>query len=238
MFRKEHTQTIYRWRTQQSLYLYIANALGKAENLHPDFELPKAYTVPAKKVYFPEGVLVPNENIRELAKKLKQIANTGDEVKAAEFYETVVSFPEVLSVIDLFLEEISNYALPIEPHLFSFAHDMAFCTAHVNSTKFGIAILGLCQNRIVCNKLHTLALYEKLTVYCAIALLNLSTDPEDELFEIAKKVNGWGKIKLVSRLAVISKRKDIKKWLITDGYKNNIDYSYLACTCCLIWRAP
>ncbi|WP_297334193.1 hypothetical protein [Flavobacterium sp.] len=231
LFRREQPQIIYRWRTQQSLYLYIFGALDESGKLPADFELPQLYTGPGTKVYFPEGALIPSEKIRELAKQLKHIANTGNEAAAAGFYETVVSLPDVLDVIDLFLEEISNYALPIEPHLFSFAHDMAFCTGHINSSKFGIAILGLCQNRVVSDKLKIMAVYEKLTVYSTIALLNLSANPQDDLFDIAGKLHGWGKIKLVSRLAVICKKDSIKEWLIAEGYKNTVDNSYIACTC-------
>lgn len=233
MFRKEQPQTIYRWRTRQSLHLYIADALDSSGKLPVDFELPELYISTVTSVYFLEGAVVPPEKIRELAKQLKKIASTGDEATAAAFFQGVVALPDVLNVIDVFLEEISNYALPIEPYLFSFAHDMAFCTAHINSAKFGIAVLGLCQNRIVSDKLKVMAVYEELTVYSTIALLNLSANPEDDLFDIAGKLHGWGKIKLVSRLAVVCKRDKIKDWLIAEGYKNTVDNGYLACTCAL-----
>ena len=230
------------WRTKHSLYRHIVANVDNTGKLPDKYILPDNITIALNEkkkkkasihdVVFEfgqeESVL---EEVRELAKKLQHISITGDKKTAVEFYNAITEYDDVIDLIDPFLEEISNYSLLIEPHLFAFANDMALNTGHKNSVKFGIAILGLCQNQVVIEQLKILGLNEEFTLYVVIALLNLHENPEDDLFELGKKLKGWGKIQLVDRLARIGKTEALKEWLITDGYKNNIHYQHLACTC-------
>ncbi|AXG75041.1 hypothetical protein DVK85_12705 [Flavobacterium arcticum] len=232
------------WRTKHSLYRDIINNINDTGKLPNGYVLPNniKITLNEKKhkkasiydVVFEFGQEEPVlEEIRELAKKLQEIALIGDKETAVSFYAAITKYDDVINLIDPFLEEISNYSLIIEPHLFAFANDMALNTGHQNSVKFGIAILGLCQNQVVIEKLKLLGLHEEFTLYVVIALLNLIENPEEDLFELGKQVNGWGKIQLVDRLARISESDEVKEWLITDGYKNNIHNQYLASTCAI-----
>ncbi len=230
------------WRTKHSHYRHIVANVDDTGKLPDKYELPDdikiAINEKKKKkasiydVVFEFGQEEPIlEEIRELAKKLQHISITGDKKAAVEFYNDVTKYDDVIDLIDPFLEEISNYSLIIEPHLFAFANDMALNTGHKNSVKFGIAILGLCQNQVVIEQLKVLGLHEEFTLYVVIALLNLRENPENDLFELGKQLKGWGKIQLVDRLARIGKTEALKEWLITDGYKNDIHYQHLACTC-------
>ena len=76
-----------------------------------------------------------------------------------------------------------------------------------------------------------MGLHDEFTVYSTIAIANLSDNVENDLWELAQKVDGWGKIQLVDRLARPELKQPIKDWLIYEGYKNNIMYEYLAYTC-------
>lgn len=53
----------------------------------------------------------------------------------------------------------------------------------------------------------------------------------NDLWELAKRVQGWGKIQIVDRLSEMELNDEIKDWLVLEGYKNNIMYEYLALTC-------
>ena len=81
--------------------------------------------------------------------------------------------------------------------------------------------------------LKILGLHDEFTVYSTIAIAQLSDNPVLDLWHLAEKVDGWGKIQLVERLAVMDIDQPIKDWLIREGYKNSIMYEYLAYTCAL-----
>ena len=57
-----------------------------------------------------------------------------------------------------------------------------------------------------------------------------SDEPDVVLWELAKTVDGWGRIHIVERLAE-TERPEIKDWLLREGYRNSIMYEYLAYTC-------
>ncbi|GGB73527.1 hypothetical protein GCM10007424_11790 [Flavobacterium suaedae] len=227
------------WKTKHSIYRAIVNHIEEnGDNCHVSSvslcnKNKKAETTPG----FSDALSEPCYNkpsvdeARELALKVKKIAETGSKATENSFYDYIVKHKDIVSLIDPFLEEISNNALAIEPHLFGFANDLAFNSNNKNAVKLGIAILGLCQNQVIIEKLKILGRHDEFTVYVVIALLSLCEDPEDELFELGQHVNGWGKIQLVDRLARISSKEVVRKWLITEGFKNSVNNQYLACTC-------
>lgn len=169
--------------------------------------------------------------IAELTKHLKIIAHSGDKISEQEFYRIVKENEGVIGIIDQFLQSVIDSKLPTNPHLFNFAQDLATKTDNRNAVKYGIAILGLCNNRSVLDNIKTLGLHDEFTVYSTVAIMHLSVNVEQDLWELAQKVNGWGRIQLVDRLARLELNDLIKDWLIFEGYKNNIMYEYLAYTC-------
>jgi hypothetical protein len=70
----------------------------------------------------------------------------------------------------------------------------------------------------------------RVHAFCAVALSNLSNDPEPSLWRLARNVNGWGRIHVVERLAQ-TENPEIKNWLLREGYRNSVMYEYLAYTC-------
>jgi hypothetical protein len=168
---------------------------------------------------------------QELYKHLKRVAKNGDKISEQEFYRLVTENEGVIAIIDNFLQLASDDGLPVEPYLFQFSKDLATQAPKRNAVKFGIALLGMCHNKSVLNDLQILGLHDEFTVYATIAIANLAEDPANALWELAQKVDGWGKIQLVDRLANMELNDPIKDWLVLEGYKNNIMYEYLAYTC-------
>lgn len=89
----------------------------------------------------------------------------------------------------------------------------------------------MCQNKEPIDDIKILGLHNEFTVFSTVALSNLSDNLVNDLWELAKQVDGWGKIQLVDRLAEMELNSEIKDWLVLEGYKNNIMYEYLALTC-------
>src|SRR5207248_2725531 len=77
---------------------------------------------------------------------------------------------------------------------------------------------------------RTLGRHEEFTLFCAVGLANACDDGETQLWELAKHVDGWGRIHLVERLSK-TENPEIKDWLLREGYKNSVMYEYLAYPC-------
>ena len=68
------------------------------------------------------------------------------------------------------------------------------------TAKFGILLLELSGEDSDRPVLETLALHDEFTLYAALALCKLSSDPENVLWQLAQKVHGWGRVQVVERL--------------------------------------
>jgi hypothetical protein len=241
IFDKKESIEIKEWRTDNSILKFLYSNLDEKGHLSE-----KAHDLPDEKkddnkIRFAPGLMDAmfgaddsddsKMRITELTKHIKKVASKGDKISEQEFYRLFTENEGVIGIIDDFLQEVVTNALSIEPYLFKYANDLATKTDNRNAVKFGIAILGLCQNKSVLNDIKILGLHDEFTVYATIAIVNLSDNVENDLWDLAKKVDGWGKIQLVDRLAKPELSEPIKDWLIYEGYKNNIMYEYLAFTC-------
>ena len=241
IFGSSKQDELIEWRTDNSIFKFLSNNIaddGKLEDIIND--LTDEVKEDNKLRYAPGlmdamfGADDSNESkkkVKKLVRLLKNIANNGDRNSKQEFYLLITEDENVIGIIDDFLQVIVKDSLPIDPFLFEFARDLAIKTDKRNAVKFGIAILGLCQNKTVLKDLKILGLHDEFTVYSSIAIANLSENAISDLWNLAKKVDGWGKIQLVDRLVQRELNQQIKDWLILEGYKNNIMYEYLAFSC-------
>ena len=101
------------------------------------------------------------------------------------------------------------------------------------AVKLAIALLGVSGEEQDQRVLHTLGLHDEFTLYSAVALTNLLESPADALFRLSRRVDGWGRIQGVERLAEVVEEGDaeIRDWLVREGFKNSVMYEYLAYTC-------
>ena len=229
------------WRTDNSIFNFLASNVDRNGKLKDTaYDLPDEIKDDEKIGFAPgmmDAVFGPDESddskkvIGEMADHLKKIANKGSENSKREFYRLITENESAIGIIDKFFQTIIKDALPTQPFLFNFAKDLATKTNKRNAVKFGIAILGLCQNKSVLADLKILGLHDEFTVYVTYATINLSENPVPDLWYLAQKIDGWGKIQLVRRLSNMELNQKIKDWLILDGYKNNIMYEELAFTC-------
>jgi hypothetical protein len=113
-------------------------------------------------------------------------------------------------------------------------HDLAIWLASKapdrEPVKVALAFLGVLQGSDDRETILTLARHEEFTLYASVAITNREENPDRTLWEIAKNVDGWGRIQAVERLAGTTD-PEIKDWLLREGYKNAVMYEYLAYTC-------
>jgi hypothetical protein len=103
-------------------------------------------------------------------------------------------------------------------------------SADREGTKFGILLLELSGDDSDRPVLETLALHDEFTLYAALALCKLSSEPESVLWNLAQKVHGWGRVQVVERLDG-TQNLAIRSWMLRDGFRNDIMDEYLAGIC-------
>ncbi len=88
--------------------------------------------------------------------------------------------------------------------------------------KFAIALLGRYGSAADADLLMTLGLHEDFTLPCALALCELlGPEPsQTAMWNLARRVRGWGRIHVVRKLASTG-CPQIQQWLLRDGFRNS-----------------
>lgn len=99
------------------------------------------------------------------------------------------------------------------------------------AVKAGVAMLALLDlDADELGLLRLLGSHDEFTLYAVVALAAQSEEPEQELWSVARRVTGWGRIHAVQRLADTEDPR-IKDWMLREGFRNDVLDRYLALTC-------
>lgn len=172
-------------------------------------------------------------NAQDAAKKviglLKAALKTPTDDRVAKLY-TALKDGSAIDCVDPLLEQIVNDGNVNADRLHDVAIWLATKAADREPVKMALAFLGVLQGYDDREVILPLARHEEFTLYASVAIMNQVKDPERTLWEIAKHVDGWGRIQTVERLAETTD-PEIRAWLLRDGYKNSVMCEYLAYTC-------
>lgn len=144
-------------------------------------------------------------------------------------YQHIVN-ESIVSMIDAVIASLLDEQKLNHERLYELAYSFMTETPDRETVKFGIAILGLYQVAENTPLFQTLGRHDEFTLYCAVALGNTADKTDLALWELARNVDGWGRIHVVERLAE-TENSEIKNWLLREGYRNSVLYEYLAFTC-------
>ncbi|WP_068053051.1 hypothetical protein [Nocardia xishanensis] len=96
-----------------------------------------------------------------------------------------------------------------------------------NAVALGIVMLGVTGDERDRELLLTVGSLGDLTLYAVVALANSQPDRHHAVYELARRVDGWGRIHAVERLARTND-PEIKAWLLRTGFRNGVMNEYLA----------
>ncbi|MHB9305343.1 hypothetical protein ACW0S0_10815 [Fusobacterium polymorphum] len=123
-------------------------------------------------------------------------------------------------------------------NLYEFATLQLTTSKNIELIKFCLSVLTLMNietDKDTIEKVKTLALSDEFTLYCldilvyCLDILVQLEDLNEEIFEIAKKVKGWGRIYIIEYLQATN--NEIKEWILEEGCHNYIIPAYTAYTC-------
>ena len=123
-------------------------------------------------------------------------------------------------------------------NLYKFATLQLTTSKNIELIKFCLSVLTLMNietDKDTIEKVKTLALSDEFTLYCldilvyCLDILVQLEDLNEEIFEIAKKVKGWGRIYIIEYLQATN--NEIKEWILEEGCHNDVLPAYTAYTC-------
>lgn len=225
----------------ESLFDYISAAVVNGK-LPEDFSLPKPVDGDDE-IVFADGAMdgigiyhmYPQEmevNDYALMTKAIQAANKHNFDKADKLFAQLAETSRAISVID----KLQSYVHENKKHfkagnLYEYALWLMLCSSNRECVKYGLALLEVFKtdnNESVKNDIRTIGLSDEFTLF---AVLNMRRweDGNNEIFELAKKVHGWGRIHAIEKLEPAT--DDIKRWLLTEAVNNDVMPAYSALSC-------
>lgn len=227
----------------ESIYSRIEKVIKDKGYVPYDFVLePKKQT--EDKITFAPGALEgiighhcagngENDDAKRIAEFIKNHSNQ-EPIQTVRDYEKKWMEQETAVVRDMLLREILNHTDTYDANnIGEVAYAMMTEGRYVETVKMGLTLMALfnmSENEDIKEKLLTLGKCEDFTEY---VLMNISdwTDEEKNkvYFIFAQTLDGWGKINAVECLQ--ANTEEIKEWILCEGCKNSILYSYLGLEC-------
>jgi hypothetical protein len=147
---------------------------------------------------------------------LEHVVRHPRDPRAFQRFQTDLLTSNELGFIDPLIERVQQAGLP-RAQLRKIALRLATRSNRRTPVKVGIVLLGMCASEIDRDVLLMLGRHEEFTMYVGAALARAFPDPETSLWQLAKVVDGWGRVALVRQLAG-SDRSDVKAWVVRQGF--------------------
>ena len=218
-----------------SIYELIKNSIQANGELPEDFKLPPKdpngvpWADGALDGVFMYHTVGKEEDIEALKKIVFQISEGKFEEAQTNLDKLDFSMiSRANSLLDWIIQEQKQINLN---NLYEFASLQLTTTKNIEVVKFCLSVLTILNvetDKDTIEKVKVLALSDEFTLYCLIIFVKLE-DSNEEIFEIAKKVKGWGRIYSIEYLQATNNK--IKEWILEEGCHNNILPAYTAYTC-------
>lgn len=222
-----------------ALFEIIVNSLVDGK-LPRDFSLP---SIDDGKIKWADGAMdgvtlyhmgtsAADENELVLMEQAVRATAEGNLEKSIELFTELGKLKSALSLIDNLQQFIIEHQNELT------ARNVLVTSAKIvrqsedrECVKYGLAMLELFNiGKIeeLISMVTTIGLSDEFTLFALFILLKLE-DGNERIFELAKKVHGWGRIHAIERLEPST--DEIKNWILMEGVHNDILPAYSALTC-------
>ncbi len=227
-----------------SLFEYISSAVI-------DGELPEDFTLPVlseddSQIVWADGALdgvgiyhmgfseISDESYALMADAV-QAADRKDFNKADElFIRLGEKGASAISLIDPLQSYIMDHQEELTAgNIYEYGFHALVDSSDKECVKYGLSLLELFDtdsHKELKEIIRTIGLSDEFSIFAIFVMLRWE-DGNNEVWQLAKKIHGWGRIHAVERLEPAS--VEIKRWLLLEGVHNRIMPAYSALTC---WR--
>lgn len=228
---------------KKPIFEIIADRLRQTEfkdddiiTLGKDFSLPSdekglRYVDGAKDgicAYHMGAAEITKKDIEEINKVIT-LANTGDYDQADSVLEKLCERIRVVNFIDELQDCILDRKDEIEDKFYVYSLHLMNQSANIECVKVGMMIQELfTQSDEVKGMVRTLGLSDEFTLYSVFIMRNWENG-NTEIMNIAKSVNGWGKVHAVHYIEPDT--EEIRQWLLTDAVSNDVMPAYSGWDC-------
>ncbi len=209
---------------------------GHIKNNIKDGRLPENFTLPEncekEGVKFAcgamDGIMMyhfggqADDNVHDIIKAL-----SGENIESA--VKEALGTKQVLFLCDALQREITKEKKFSANELCKIALDLIKSSDSAEVIKTGFTLLELIDTEAVTEVreiLRTFGLCDEFTLWCCYILRHYK-DGNGEIFRLAQKVNGWGKVFAVKEF-LEPETPEIRRWLLCHGCENDILGSYTA----------
>lgn len=228
---------------KKAILEYIKESLEDGE-LPEDFSLPKE---DEGGLVFAEGAMdgiylyhmLPQELTKENYDVLSEAVNCVGkrEFKAADvMFGRLSKSHRAIEVRDAICNYIWDNRENLKAgNLYEYSIAAIALSSDVEHIKIALIILGMLNtnNEELKEDIRTLALSDEFTWYC-MRIMDKWPKGNADIFEVAKRVHGWGRIHAVEVLRpLIPQSDEIREWMLKEGINNNVMPFYSALT---VWR--
>ncbi len=220
----------------KSLYEYIRENLADGE-LPPGFSLPREKS--KNQITFADGAqdgiavyhmgsAEVTEESMEILEELFRAVSEGEFEEGRQKLEEFAKKNTPLGTIDEFQGYITENTDWIDAErLYRFA-SKCLMSSRADIVKYGMEMLEVFSepDEEMKEKIRTLGLCDEFTLFALFHMRGWS-DANEEIFSVARRVHGWGRIHAVEQLE--PETEEIRKWLLEEGISNGVipDYSAL-----------
>ena len=225
---------------QQSIFEYIMSHVVDGE-LPEDFSL-DGYDDDEQPIRFADGawdgiciyhVAPPTypDGFQQTLVQVLETACAGDFETADQMLLELTGEHRAVFLIDEFQSAVVDNAEGLDSQVLG-DYMVHLVTTSVDKElfKLGLALLELYDEPGPDMKelVRTIGLSDEFTIFC---LWNMRhwTNGNDELFSLARKVHGWGRVHAVEQLEPTT--EEIRDWLLYEGIDNQVMPEYSALTC-------
>ncbi len=137
---------------------------------------------------------------------------------------------QVIDFVDPFMVGLVKDRQPDPSLVYELARSLAVESPDREPVKLGVALLGVFQGFAQQSMFKTLGRHDEFTLFCVVALKSTLEKPDEDIWELARNVTGWGRVAAVERLAG-TEHAQIREWMLREGFRNTVMNEYLAFTC-------
>ena len=231
--------------SDNSLFDSVANSViqdGSGGDIHlpKDFKLPE---LPDEKLAkfadgAIDGIYIYHTEHQPISKEAKDImvkamkaVGKGSRDEAKKLFEELGQKARAISIIDDLQKYILEHKESVSADsIVKFALYLLYNSSDRESVKFALSMLELVHidDESLKDAVRLLGLSDEFTIF-AIFIVQQWENANEEIFRLARKTRGWGRIHAVERL--IPDTPEIRNWLLHEGIDNHILPSYSALNC-------
>ena len=170
------------------------------------------------------------ESTKEMARALN-VAASGNYPEANELFHEWTKEHRAIKYIDDLQKYVIDHASKLDAgKMYNTALSLILHSEYIESVKIGMELLELFSNPSDNLKeiIRRIGLYDEFTIF-SVWNMQKWDNGNDEIFTLAKKTHSWGRIHSVERLE--PETDEIRRWLLTDGWNNEVTNAYSALTC-------